>query len=369
MSRTPGSGGTLFQNVPLDGSPATPPSVQLAGVDYPYRGTVGLIDGATPLAVFTAGNDAAQFRRYDGSGPLNAAGNWTPAAELGIASYPKLAGGRGGLYLLATAADESVFARKWNGTTFGAPVPVAKGAEAPTLHAFQDASGRLHAVFGRGDAAGLRLVYANSDTGRRGARAACDPEPPGRHRRHPGGDRGRPRRRGRLPGWQPGGRDPRRPSRATTAGGAADRLPPSLSKPKLSRKRFRVGPKPTAHTAARRRRKAPRGTTVSYALSEAATVSAGIDRELKGRRVRRKGRKAKCLRETRRNRKGHKRCTLYKKAGTLTRQGALGKNSFAFSGRIGKKKLAAGSYQLTLTPTDRAGNTGKARPLRFQIVR
>lgn len=158
------------------------------------------------------------------------------------------------------------------------------------------------------------------------------------------------------------------PVAPTTAGGAADRRAPSLSKPKLTRKRFRVGPKPTAQTAARRR-KAPQGTTVSYVLSEPATVSTAIDRKLKGRRVRRKGRKAKCLRETRRNRKGHKRCTLYKKAGTLTRQGALGKNSFAFSGRIGKKKLAAGSYQLTLTPTDRAGNTGKARTLRFQIVR
>ena len=160
-----GGGGMLFQNVPLDGSPATPLSAQLAGVDHPYRGTVGLIDASTPLAVFTAGNDAAQFRRYDGSGELNAAANWTPAADLGIASYPKLAGGPGGLYLLATAADNSVFARKWNGTTFGALVPVAGGADAPTLHAFQDASGRLHAVFGHGDAAGLHLVYASSDNG------------------------------------------------------------------------------------------------------------------------------------------------------------------------------------------------------------
>ena len=41
----------------------------------------------------------------------------------------------------------------------------------------------------------------------------------------------------------------------------------------------------------------------------------------------------------------------------------------ALSGRIGKKRLTAGSYQLTLTPTDRARNTGKARTLRFQIVR
>ena len=88
------SGGMLFQNVAIDGSgTATTPSVKLAGVDHPYRGTAGLVDAATPLVVFTSGSDAAQYRRYDGSGSLNDGANWTAPVGLGVASYPKLAGG------------------------------------------------------------------------------------------------------------------------------------------------------------------------------------------------------------------------------------------------------------------------------------
>ena len=92
-------------------------------------------------------------RRYDGSGSLNVATNWTPAVALGVARYPKLAGGRSGLFLLATAADDhTVFARRWNGSGFGSAATVGGGATSPTLAAFEDAAGRLHAVFERGDA-------------------------------------------------------------------------------------------------------------------------------------------------------------------------------------------------------------------------
>ena len=156
--------GTSFQNVPLDGASATPASAQLS-VDHPYRATVGLVDAATPMTVFTSGDDAAQYRRYDGSGSLNDAANWTPAVDLGAAAYPKLAGGPSGLFLLATAANNSLFARKWNGTSFGPPVTVSDRADAPSLHAFQDAAGRLHAVFARGDVDGLHLIHAVSDDG------------------------------------------------------------------------------------------------------------------------------------------------------------------------------------------------------------
>ena len=44
-------------------------------------------------------------------------------------------------------------------------------------------------------------------------------------------------------------------------------------------------------------------------------------------------------------------------------------NRVAFSGRIGSKKLKHGSYRLTLTPTDGAGNIGKRWTLRFKVVR
>ena len=71
-----------------------------------------------------------------------------------------------GLFLLATAADDhTVFARKWNGSGFGSAAGVGGGATSPTLAAFQDAAGRLHAVFERGDANGLHLIHAVSDDG------------------------------------------------------------------------------------------------------------------------------------------------------------------------------------------------------------
>lgn len=41
----------------------------------------------------------------------------------------------------------------------------------------------------------------------------------------------------------------------------------------------------------------------------------------------------------------------------------------AFSGRIGKKALKPGSYRLTITVIDAAGNVSKPVVKRFKIVR
>ena len=107
------------------------------------------------MAIFTTGADEASYRRYDGSGDVNNAANWTRRRPLrDVVAYPKLAGGPLGLFLLASAADKSIYARKFTGTSFGPAATVATGADAPSLHAFQDAAGRLHAVFARGDATG-----------------------------------------------------------------------------------------------------------------------------------------------------------------------------------------------------------------------
>jgi hypothetical protein len=134
----PGPGDTLsgveengnhlrFQNVPLDGSAAanpdgtsTTPLADLTTGEFAYNASVGLLDAATPLVVYqrgVGGNDAA-FRRYDGSGSVNDAANWTPP---------------GG------------------------------GIRAQDL--FQDAGGRLHAVYERADASLIAVVHAVSDDG------------------------------------------------------------------------------------------------------------------------------------------------------------------------------------------------------------
>ncbi len=155
--------GGAYQNVQLGGSSSSP--YASLSSDHPYQGAIGMLDAATPLAVFTDGSDHAIFRRYDGSGSVNDTTNWTPAEDLGVAAKPRLAYGPTGLFLFAVAPDRTVFARKWTENAFGPPVSVAADANAPTLAAFEDQAGRLHVVFQRGDANGANLIHAASDDG------------------------------------------------------------------------------------------------------------------------------------------------------------------------------------------------------------
>jgi hypothetical protein len=112
---------------------------------------------------------------------------------------------------------------------------------------------------------------------------------------------------------------------------------------------------------AAKKRKAKRGSTVRYKLSEAAAVVFTVERKVKGRR---KG--SRCVTK----RKRGKRCTRYKAVkGSFTQSGKAGANSFKFSGRINGKKLKRGSYRLTATSTDVAGNRGVAARASFRIVK
>jgi hypothetical protein len=157
--------GGAFQNVSLITYGGTLPLAQLWGGDHPYGGSVGLIDAATPLVIFANGSGAAQFRRYAGSGDLDDAANWTPAADIGTVSYTHLTGGPMGLFLITTNPDGTLVSRKFDGTTFGADVAISAGVSAPSVHAFEDAGGRLHVVFQRGGPQGRDLIHAVSDDG------------------------------------------------------------------------------------------------------------------------------------------------------------------------------------------------------------
>ena len=53
----------------------------------------------------------------------------------------------------------------------------------------------------------------------------------------------------------------------------------------------------------------------------------------------------------------------------FTVAGKKGANTVHFTGRIGGKKLSAGSYRITGVPTDAAGNTGKPVTATFRIKR
>lgn len=164
-----GTGELEFQNVPLDGTApvdangkSTVPWAVLS-TTHPYQGTVGLVDANTPVTVFTNGSDDAQFRRYDGSGDLNAASNWTAPVDIGSTRSPHLAGGPSGLFLLGRDPQGSSFVRRFDGTSFGPAVNI--GPSSVMQHLIQDGAGRLHAVFSRGGPTGQDLVHAVSDNG------------------------------------------------------------------------------------------------------------------------------------------------------------------------------------------------------------
>jgi Domain of unknown function (DUF4394) len=152
------------------------------------------------------------------------------------------------------------------------------------------------------------------------------------------------------------------------AAAVPDRIAPALSRVSLSRKRFRVGARPT-RLSARRRPRAKAGTTIRYRLSENAAVSFRIERTLAGRSRRVRGRR-RCVKPTRALvRARARRCKRYRRAGTLSRQGRAGANRLAFSGRVGRRALRRGRYRLTLQATDAAGNRSRASRRNFTIVR
>jgi uncharacterized delta-60 repeat protein len=111
------------------------------------------------------------------------------------------------------------------------------------------------------------------------------------------------------------------------------------------------------------RRRARRGTTFRYTLSEAARVLFRIERKARGRKVGRK-----CRRATRRNRK-RRACTRFVQVGSFAHAGKAGANRKRFSGKIGRRKLRPARYRATLIATDPAGNASRDKRLNFIVVR
>jgi streptogramin lyase len=164
----------------------------------------------------------------------------------------------------------------------------------------------------------------------------------------------------RVSGLEP----PAPPSVPTLPIGPGD-LPAIVSKLAVTPKRFRVAKAPTAVTAAKRgkarRKAAPAGTRIAFTLNFAATVELTIERRLAGRK-----RGGRCVKPTRSLRSA-KRCVRYVERGTLTRRGAGGAQSVAFSGRIGRRALAPGSYRVTAV-AKAGGRSSVPRRATFKIV-
>jgi trimeric autotransporter adhesin len=170
----------------------------------------------------------------------------------------------------------------------------------------------------------------------------------------------------------PGGEAPGGPGAGGGVGQVTpgDGLAPDMSALSASAKSFRVGPGATASdgtatvAAAKKKKKPPRGTTLTLRLSEPARVKFEVLVKGKGRKVGKR-----CVKQTKKNRK-RRRCTrLTLKKPAFTRSAPAGRSKVKWSGRLGRKALKRGSYQLRATPTDAAGNTGKPRTLNFTIVR
>ncbi len=127
--------------------------------------------------------------------------------------------------------------------------------------------------------------------------------------------------------------------------------------------------RPSAFRPARRggrvaRRRARRGTRVSYTLDASALVRFAVDRAKPGRRV-----GGKCRRATRRN-SGRRRCTrwVHQRGGFTRTSAGARKVSFRFTGRLRRKALPRSRYRLVATPVS-GGVTGTVRRAGFRIVR
>jgi hypothetical protein len=140
-------------------------------------------------------------------------------------------------------------------------------------------------------------------------------------------------------------------------GTPADHVAPLLSGLRATPAAFAV------RTPARAGRRATGGTTLRFTLSEAATVTLALRREVAGHRA-----QGRCVAGAPAAGSGGRRCTLLRGAGTVTLAGRAGANAVAFSGRVGAKALPAGRYRLTATARDAAGNrTAKPATLRLRI--
>jgi DNA-binding beta-propeller fold protein YncE len=159
--------------------------------------------------------------------------------------------------------------------------------------------------------------------------------------------------------------DPRATAAATIAIGAAPGVAlgtpsPAITEASLTNPRFRVASAPTAISA----RTAPRGTVFRFTLSAAAKLLIVITRPAAGLRH-----GHSCVPPSLKLRRAHaKRCTRTVTVGTLTRSHEpQGADRVAFSGRIGHRALAPGSYHAVLTAAD-AGGRSNAVTLAFTVV-
>ncbi len=104
--------------------------------------------------------------------------------------------------------------------------------------------------------------------------------------------------------------------------------------------------------------------SVRFTLTTIAQVRATALIKTTGRKVGKS-----CKKQTSKNRKGRA-CTLWVKVGTAFANSAkAGTTTVTFAGKIGKRALKPGTYELTLVATDAAKRVSKPKTISFKIVR
>ena len=137
--------------------------------------------------------------------------------------------------------------------------------------------------------------------------------------------------------------------------------PPSMTGLSQTHRRWRLGNKLARFAAVS---KLPIGTTFQFTLNEAATLRFVFAQLLPGRKVR-----GKCVAQTQRNRR-HKACTRSVSRGSLSFSAGVGLHKLFFQGRLTRtQKLKPGTYALTITATNAAGQRATSTLSSFAIVR
>ena len=135
---------------------------------------------------------------------------------------------------------------------------------------------------------------------------------------------------------------------------------PSLTGVSQSHRRWRLGGKLASFAATA---KPPVGTTFRFTLNEAATVRFAFAQLFRGREV-----SGECVAQTARKRR-HKACTRSAARGSLSFSAGAGLHTLFFQGRLTRtKKLKPGTYALTLTATNAAGQRATKILRSFTIV-
>ena len=126
------------------------------------------------------------------------------------------------------------------------------------------------------------------------------------------------------------------------------------------------------------------GTTFSFNSSEAGLAALTVQKRVPGLRMRIRGR-LRCVPQTRRRLRAlrrqaggdaafrvllrRRRCTAYKRIGSIRQTVTPGRNTINFNGRIAGRRLRPGRYRALLKITDSAGNVSRVERIRFRVLR